>query len=138
MLDQTYSLGTTVFKDNAFTGCSYDGTNKVYNCTTNVYTLEQRISKASMISVQEAHSLGCTQDNQSCPVWVYNYLYDASNRGTVNQSGGDYGANYGYWTMNGRSSDSTIAWRVYFCGVLTDARTNYNLGGVRAVVVIEK
>jgi len=59
VLDQTYTLGTTVFKDNAFTGCNYDSTNKVFNCTMNRYTLGPRTAKARMITVQEASHLGC-------------------------------------------------------------------------------
>jgi len=57
--DQTYTLGSTTFKDNAYTGCSYDSTNKVFNCTMNRYTLGPRTAKARMITVQEASHLGC-------------------------------------------------------------------------------
>jgi len=117
VLDQTYTMGTTIFKDNAFTECSS------YNsCTTNTYTLGERTAKARMITVQEAHGLGCTGSPKSCPIWMYNYLSfssssggsgsggsSSSNGGTVNQTGGEYGSNDGYWTMNANSSVSPYA-----------------------------
>jgi len=95
VLDQEYALGTTIFKDNAYTGYSYDNTNKV-SCTKNQYTLKQRTAKARMITVQEAQALGCTKDERSCPIWMYNYLSGVTNYGgTVNQTGGEYGKTEG-------------------------------------------
>jgi len=139
VLDQTYTLGTTTFKDNAFTGCGYDRTNKVFNCATNTYTLGERTGKARLISVQEAHALGCTQYDQSCPVWMYNYLYDVtSNGGTVNQTGGKYGNNYGYWTMNANASYSNRAWYVHYNGLVNNSNTTNTYIGARPVVVVEK
>lgn len=53
--NQTYEMGTTTFKTNAYTGCS------AYNtCSTNTYTLSSRTGKARMITLQEAKLLGCT------------------------------------------------------------------------------
>ncbi len=120
--DLTYTLGTTVFKTNAYTGCS------TYNtCETNTYTLTSRTAKARMITVQEAALLGCTQDLESCPKWMNNYL--------------DSSANYGYWTVSSVSSTSNNARVVYLSGALVyDANssvndTNY---GARAIVQITK
>jgi len=134
VLNQTYTLGSTVFKDNAYTGCSS------YNsCTTNKYTLGERTAKARMITVQEAYSLGCTQDLQSCPVWMYNYLSGSvSYGGTVNQTGDVYGKNWGYWTMNANSSNSSAIWNIFYSGYLSSIDTTGNTRGGRAVVVIEK
>ncbi len=117
VLDQTYTLGVTVFKDNAFTGCDVDATSKKYNCTTNSYTLEERTAKARMLTLQEANGLGCIHLAKSCPVWMYNYLTASINHGgTVDQSGGEYGKNWGYWTMNTWSYDLNSAWYMYHTG----------------------
>ncbi len=132
--DQKYTMGTTVFKTNEFTGCS------LTECTINKYTLEKRTGKARMITVQEANGLGCTGANESCPTWMNNYLYDSTSYGgTINQTGGDYGNNYGYWTMSALSSDSTIAIYVPYHGDVYYLYPTTNTDfGARAVVVIDK
>jgi len=135
VLNQVYTMGTTVFKDNAFTGCSS------YNsCTTNTYTLGERTAKARMITVQEAQGLGCTSSNSSCPIWMCNYLNSSTSYGgTVNQTGDVYGKNWGYWTMNAVSSGSSRAWRVHSYRFLYKETEATSIGnGGRAVVVIEK
>ena len=137
--DQTYTMGTTVFKDNAFTGCEENG------CTSNTYTLEARTAKARMITMQEAIALGCTASSQSCPVFLYNYSYNCTNYGgTVNDTskiGADY--NYGSFTMNAKSDSNSSAWYISNSGKLSYTSTytyNYNNIGydLRAVVVINK
>ncbi len=83
VLNQTYTLGTTVFKDNAFTACNWVSV----SCSSSKYTLKERTAKARMISPQETKALGCTSKYQSCPVWMYNYLHDSTSYGgTVNQT----------------------------------------------------
>ena len=74
--DLTYTMGTTVFKDNAYTGC-----NSSSSCTINTYTLSSRTAKARIITVQEAKALGCSESTKSCPIWMYNYLYKSSSNG---------------------------------------------------------
>lgn len=138
--DQTYTMGSTTFKDNAFTGCSYDSTTKKITCEANKYTLESRKGKARMITAQETGKLGCKYTiNQSCPNWMNNYLYNStSNGGTVNQTGGEYGFNYGYWTMSAYSSSSSQAIYVNGAGdVLAGEAIAWTIGA-RAVVVINK
>ncbi len=136
IMDHTYTLGTTTFKDNAFTGCSCDSTNKVFNCTTNTYTLGERIAKARLISVQEVHALGCTKDLQSCPVWMYNYLNNSTGYGgTVDQTGDIYGKNWGYWTMNAYSSNSSNVWYVSYHGIVITITTSNTRTSGRAVIV---
>ena len=136
VLDQTYTLGSTVFKDNFYTGCSYNNTNKLFSCTTNKYLLNERTAKARMISVQEASILGCTQDVKSCPVWMYNYLYYASNLGgTVN------GSSYAYWTSSADASHFSYVWGVG--GENANIQVNNTMSshiycGARAVVKINK
>jgi len=129
VLDQTYTLGTTVFKNNAYTGCS------TYNsCSTNTYTLGQRTGKARMLTIQEASSFGCTYSNQTCPVWMHNYLKDSTNSGgTVNQ-----GNDYGYWTLSVLSSNNAYVFGVNYGGNVT---SNYNTNatrGARAVIKVNK
>ncbi len=135
--NQTYTMGTTVFKTNAYTGCSD------YNsCTTNTYTLASRTSKARMITVQETVNLGCTTTAKSCPIWMYNYLNSSTGYGgTVNDNSIDSETmheNFGYWTMSTASSKS--AWIVHRRGYIVK---NNNISyvqyyGARAVVVVSK
>ncbi len=137
VLDQTYKMGSTVFLTNSYTGCNKNNTTDEINCLSNVYTLPERTGKARMITVQEAVNLGCKWTKNSCPVWMYNYLYSSiTNGGTVK------GKVTSYWTMNVPTSDSsTWVWGIHDNGNLyygsynqTDS-TNY---GVRAVVQIKK
>ncbi len=137
--DQTYTLGSTTFKTNAFTGCTYDSSG--VSCTANLYTLSQRTGKARMITAQEAGGLGCTSSIQSCPTWMNNYLYNSTSYGgTVTVTGGEYGNNYGYWTMSAYSSStSSIALFVNYGGrVNSNFNTTGTSFGARAVVVIDK
>ncbi|MBO5414869.1 MAG: hypothetical protein J6A17_04495 [Bacilli bacterium] len=132
--DQTYTMGTTVFKDNAFTGCSS------YNsCTTNTYTLDSRTAKARMITIQETLNVGCTGTVQSCPIWMHNYLYNSTQYGgTVNENTGPSGSiNSGYWTISAYSLNSLSAWRV-FSDAYAAAGYTYGTFGARAVVEINK
>jgi len=140
VLDQTYTLGTTVFKDNAFTGCVYSQTNKAFNCATNAYTLGERMAKARLITVQEAHSLGCTMEQRSCPIWMYNYLRDSvSYGGTENRTGGDYGVNYGYWSMNANLGTPGSVWLLSHIGGMGVAAANITSNyGIRPVIMIQK
>lgn len=67
--DQTYTMGTTPFNNNSFTGCYETETNELV-CTTNTYTLPERTAKARMITMQELTSLGCSKVEGSCPAWL--------------------------------------------------------------------
>lgn len=132
--DQTYTMGVTTFKDNAYTGCYRDDTTKEITCTVNTYTLPERTGKARMITAQETGKLGCQYGvNQTCPIWMYNYLYDATKYGGTNSA-----TDYGYWTMSARSSNSTHAMSVYYYGYLGSNAINVLLRGARAVVEINK
>ena len=128
--NQTYTMGTTTFKTNAYTGCTSSG------CTTNTYTLGERTAKARMITMQEALSLGCTKSSQSCPNWMNNYLNESTSYGgTVNDTTGDH--NYGYWTMSANSSDTSSVWYVDSYGSVGSIQP-YPYFGARAVVVVSK
>ncbi len=119
VLDQTYELGTTIFKDNAYTGCSS------YNlCTANTYILPKRTAKARMITIQEATRLGCTTAHESCPIWMKNILGDGA---------------LGYWMSSAYSNNATDAWAVDIrYGYLAYGGTSLISNGVRAIVNIEK
>lgn len=115
VLSQTYTLGSTIFKDNAFTGCTYNETTKKFNCTTNSYILPSRTSRVRIISIQQAQSLGCTKTINFCPIWMSNYLYHSTNYGgTENKTGGDYGMNSAYWTMSANSTVNIAVWLIKF------------------------
>ena len=135
--NQTYIIGTTTFKTNAYTGCS-----SYSSCAVNTYTLPERTTKARMITVQEAADLGCTSNYGSCPIWMYNYLSNSTSYGgTINDTTTANGAsgNYGYWTMNANSSLADDAWHVYCYGRLGyNIMTYSTVNGVRLVVEINK
>ena len=136
--NQTYTMGTTVFKTNAYTGC----TSK--DCTVSAYALSERTAKARMITVQEANVLGCTDARGSCPIWMYNYLSSSTNYGgiindTTTENSGI--SNNGYWTMSANttiSSNVRYAWRVSYYGSLMSKYTYDNDIGIRAVVNVSK
>lgn len=132
----TYTMGTTTFKTNAYTGCS-----SYSSCAANTYTLPSRTSKARMITLQEAKNLGCTETNKSCPIWMYNYLcLSTSYGGTVNDGTSDTSltANYAYWTMSAKASNAQFVWFIHYYGNEI-ANAPYLIGrGARAVVEINK
>ena len=132
----TYTIGTTTFKTNAYTGCS-----AYNNCDTNTYTLSERTAKSRMVTVQESADLGCTTTSKTCPIWMYNYLITSTNNGgTINDTNITNGAtgNYGYWTMNPYSSHVLYAWLVDRNGTVGYDNTSEVSRGARAVVEINK
>jgi len=137
VLEQTYTLGITTFKDNAFTGCSYNFIEKKYNCSVNTYTLDKRTAKARMITVQEAQALGCTTNQKSCPIWMYNYLFESVKYGgTINKT-----ENFIYWTSSAISGDSYLAIMISHSGDVYDSNNNSvsdTGAGIRAVINISK
>ena len=134
--DQTYIMGTTVFKDNAFTGCSSYNT-----CSSNAYTLTEKTSKARMITTQEAAALNCTDMQNSCPKWMHNYLFSSTNYGgTIEDNvptNGKY--NLGYWTMSAFITIPNSAMNITNAGILTGTNgLTTDLNGARAVIEISK
>lgn len=136
VLDQTYTMGTTPFKDNSFTGCSsYD------TCSTNAYTLTETNAKARMITAQEAKALSCTDSEKSCPKWMYNYLYASTNYdGTAEDNMPTNNRfNIGYWTMSAYTTIPGSAMHITNSGALTGANgLTTSLYGARAVIDIKK
>lgn len=134
--DQTYTMGTTTFKTNAYTGCSGYNT-----CSANTYTLDSRTAKSRMITVQEAAALGCTGSIKSCPKWMNNYLYNSTSfGGTENDTsqGPANLSNEGYWTMSADSTTSNAAWYMLRYGCVKSSMVTYAYQGARAVVVVNK
>ena len=137
----TYTAGTTIFKTNAYTGCS---SYSVSSCATNTYKLASRTAKARMITFQEALELGCTNSASSCPIWMLNYLNNTTNHGgTINdnsltdQTTGQ--RNSGYWTMNAVSTRAGEAYFIDFNGhIATGIKTTGIYYGARAVVEVTK
>ncbi len=140
VLDQSYTLGTTIFKDNAYTGCDEN----LY-CQVNNYILQRQTTKARLITIQEASSFGCLVwqtdnsgiNNGSCPIWMYNYFIDSiSFGGTANQEGEKN--NVGYWTSSSYSPSSSEAWHVSHDGSVYHRPTSIVNIGARAVIDIKK
>ena len=116
--DINYTMGTTTFKTNAFTGCS------VTSCTANTYTMPSRTTKARMITVQEANALGCNGTKSSCPAWMYNGL-DSTTNGS-------------YWTMSASSASAIDAMNIDYNNGLNIYNVTNTAAGIRAVVEINK
>ena len=127
--DQTYTMGTTVFKTNAYTGCDE------VSCSSNVYTLPEMTTRARMITFQEAVELGCNLNGGSCPIWMKNYLSQSTGYGgTANDSlAGD-----GYLTMSAASNRTVSARFLTFMGSVAYINPSYSRRGVRAVVEVPK
>ena len=123
--DQTYTMGTTIFKDNPYTGCKVESGNVI--CYTNKYTMASRTAKSRMITIQEALSVGCTGVFESCPIWM----------------GIDIMENY-YWTMNSLISTNVNHQIDVFTinpnkhVLATDDTHTTSRVGARAVITINK
>lgn len=131
--DQNYSLGITSLSGKGeYTGCSS------YNsCTENPYSYYRgRTAKARLIILKETVDFGCTESNQSCPIWMYNYISDSIDYGgTIN----DPNDNYFYWTSSVKHSSSPpSAWYVTSVGDVGYSYAHLGYGGARAVVDISK
>lgn len=128
--DQTYTMGTTPFQGNIYTGCSTTG------CTTNTYSWSEKKAKARLITFQEAKKLNCEHNTtQSCKTWLYNYLTNSTSYG-----GTETGPTTCYWTMNttNTNTNTTEAWAICNSGILTTSTINQAYYGGRAVVVVNK
>lgn len=135
--DQTYTMGTTVFKDNAFTGCSANDTG--VTCGVNKYSIEERIVKSRMITAQEVSVLGCSITASSCPIWMYNYTYNCTNYGCSIADTNTITKNDGYWFMSAYSGNDTNSMCVWGAQGRVTTAISTNAGyGARAVVEINK
>ncbi len=134
---KTYELGTTSLSNKGeFTGCTQE-----LVCNSNTYTLTERTAKARILTFQEAVDLGCTREAQSCPIWMYNYLFNSTNfSGTENDiyKENEAQTNAGYWLINSNSSNLDSAWDIYTNGNLTDNSIDNIEYGARAVIEINK
>lgn len=134
--NQTYTLGSTVFKENAYTGCAYDANTKKISCTENRYTMPERTGKARMITVQEAIALGCSSEDSSCPTWMHQYLNNDLN---------DQQKSTLYWTMSAPLSRFGGGYAIGKIGNIEISITTPQpicsgnvIAGARAVIVIDK
>ena len=138
VITQTYTMGTTGFSGKgSFTGCS------PYNkCEINTYILTEKSAKARIITSQEAADLGCTNMQKTCPIWMYNYLYNSTSYGgTVNEVSKDTESSYknwGYWTMNADSSSNNKTWIIDYDSCLYSDIVSDLHRGARAVVEVSK
>lgn len=127
--NQTYTVGTTVFKENAYTKC-----NSTFNCSENFYTLPERTAKVRMITIQELKALGCN-NGSTCPIWIFNYL---SSNQAVNMDKQDK-----YMTMsisNLKTNNREYGHHYYVGGnkLVNNGGRAADSEGIRAVVEINK
>lgn len=129
--NQKYEMGNS---PSTFTSCSFD------SCSNNKYSLA-RNAKARMITLQEAVALGCNSSDQSCPVWMYNYLAQSTSfGGTVNDTSVDAitgQANFAYWTMSSYSESSSALFVDYSGSIRANTPTS-TYYGARPVIVVFK
>lgn len=116
--DVIYTAGSTVFKTNAYTGCSTTG------CTINKYTSQPSTIKARLITVQEANVLGCNGTKTSCPNWMYTDLDSTSNES--------------YWTLSASTSSEDDAINIDYNNGLNIYNVTASTTGARAVVEVTK
>ena len=127
-----YTMGTTEFLGNANTDCWVDSSHAVH-CNKISYSWEPKTAKARVITAQEASNVGCLEEQQSCPIWMYNYLQSSvENGGTMNDStnGG------GYHTMSTFTGTQHVWWMTPQAYLSQIGTTNDN--GIRAVIEIDK
>ena len=131
--DISYALGTDTLYGSKYTGCvDLDNTGKLA-CDRNTYVMQSRKAKSRIITIQETSLLGCNTSDQSCPLWMYNYLYGATERGGTTSSDDTFG----YWTLSADPSGSNFAWIISNEGSLRNNIITIE-NGVRAVVEINK
>ncbi|MBE6144858.1 MAG: prepilin-type N-terminal cleavage/methylation domain-containing protein [Firmicutes bacterium] len=101
---------------------------KGYTLTDSVYgTMTRQNARARMLTITEALSVGCQENNTGCPTWLY------GNFGTSNPP-------YGYWLSSASKICSYGAWYVDTTGSVYDIdslATDERLG-VRPVIEISK
>ncbi|MCI8346814.1 MAG: hypothetical protein HFJ12_02565 [Bacilli bacterium] len=131
--NQEYIMGVTEFGTGKYKS-KYTGCNST-TCNKNVYTLEKRVSKARMITTQESWDLGCTNERRSCPIWLYNYLSEATLYGGTNEGNT---SNKAYWAMNADSANVENGFTVTRSGLILYYPTTQTGRGARAVVVVSK
>ena len=127
-----YTMGVTPFLGNSNTGCNYGLT-----CDTNTYTWNERSAKARLITVQEATNLNCIMSQQTCPIWMYNYLKDCHSFGCTKEES----PIENYATMNAASfevNNPGWVWMIYKEGRLSYNSHHELLRGVRPVIEINK
>ena len=139
----TYTPGSTILYQNAYTGCTYDTETYLPLCEDNAYTLSARKARARMITMLEASQVGCLVANRgSCPDYMHNYLYHSTDNGLGSYNNNTHNEtneyDWGYWTMSASTENNTYAWRVIRLGKLESGSTSSTSVGARAVVEITK
>ena len=127
-----YTMGVTEFLGNANTDCWVDSSH-VIHCNKPSYSWSEKTAKARLITAQEASNVGCLEQDQTCPIWMYNYSNGCTNYGGTNNGS----INENYATMSS-AAVTDWAWLIYSHGRL--ARNNiHNLNrGIRAVIELDK
>ncbi len=138
--DQTYSIGSSSNNTNlGYSGChlsgGYNASGSIPVCDSETYSLSRDSVKARMITVQEAHKVGCAYDNKTCPIWIYNFLKQSTKSGGTDD---DKNSKYYYWTMSAFDGESKYAWAVYNQGRVYFYNLPPEGNSVRALVVVSK
>ena len=69
--------------------------------------MEERTSHARMLTTQEAAFFGCTFDNETCPIWLYNYLFGSESYGGTKNCE-DCSSAWGYHLLTTNTSSELI------------------------------
>lgn len=56
--------------------------------------------KARLPKISELEAAGCSDENQSCPIWLVNYIYNIDNIEKYSKLGAKATTIYGYWTLS--------------------------------------
>ncbi len=128
-----YTMGTTEFLGNANTDCWVDSSHAVH-CNKISYSWEPKTAKARVITAQEASNVGCLEEQQSCPIWMYNYSNRCHSKGCPNE---ESATQENYATMSS-AAVTDWAWLIYSEGRLARNNIHNLLRGVRPVIELDK
>ena len=116
-----------------------DNLNITYDDEGETFTDFALNGKARLPYHSEVNNVGCLDyEDLSCPVWMVDYLCDASpDYGTTYQEN-PIAYIYGYWTLSSYADSSDSAWFVSFIGrVSSDSYVDYvDSSGARPVITL--
>lgn len=77
----------------------------------------------------------CSLENDSCPIWLFNYLN--KNESVTRDGFTNIRGIWGYWLLSSKPTDSVAGWNIYYSGKVSAVYANYTGFGVRPVITLE-